>query len=278
MKQEAKNFFCKVLDTVNKPEMRVLPGQLAFFLVLSIIPLVALIATIASNFFISMDSLTNLINTTFPRDAAELINQAIGGKDLNLNIVIFYVSAFILASNGPHSMIIGSNLLYKVKDKDLIQRRTKALLMTVVLVLLFVFLLLVPVFGDKIILIIIEVIDKESINHIISITYSFLKYPISLFFILFCVKLLYIMAPDKHISRKSTTFGALFTTITWILATEVYSFYVEVFAKYNLLYGSIANLIILLLWVYLLSYIFVFGMALNASSEERKDKLSNKEA
>lgn len=276
MKQEMKNFFGKVLDTVNKPEMRILPGQLAFFLVLSIIPLVALIATIASNFFISMDSLVDLINSTFPKDAAELINQAIGGKDLNLNIVIFYLSAFVLASNGPHSMIIGSNLLYKVEDKNLIPRRMKALLMTVVLVLLFVFLLLVPVFGDKIISIIIEVIDKESINHIIRITYSFLKYPISLFFIFVCVKLLYIMAPDKHISSKSTTYGALFTTITWILTTEVYSFYVEVFAKYNLLYGSIANLIILLLWVYLLSYIFVFGMALNASREEGKEKHSKK--
>ena len=140
MKQEMKNFFGKVLDTVNKPEMRILPGQLAFFLVLSIIPLVALIATIASNFFISMDSLVDLINSTFPKDAAELINQAIGGKDLNLNIVIFYLSAFVLASNGPHSMIIGSNLLYKVEDKNLIPRRMKALLMTVVLVLLFVFL------------------------------------------------------------------------------------------------------------------------------------------
>lgn len=272
MKQEMKNFFHRVLDTVNKPEMRILPGQLAFFLVLSIIPLVALIATIASSFFISMDSLVDLINTTFPRDAAELINQAIGGKDLNLNIVIFYFSAFILASNGPHSMIIGSNLLYKVEDKSLIRRRMKAFLMTVVLVLLFVFLLVVPVFGDRIISMIIELVDKESITSFIRVTYSFLKYPISLFFIFFCVKLLYIMAPDKHISSKYTTYGALFTTITWILSTEVYSFYVEVFAKYNLLYGSIANLIILLLWVYLLSYVFVFGMALNASGGEHEKK------
>ena len=75
------------------------------------------------------------------------------------------------------------------------------------------------------------------------------------------------MAPDKTIKSKSTTYGAIFTTIVWIISTEVYSFYVSSFAKYNLLYGSIANLLILLLWVYLLSYIFVLGMALNASRE-----------
>ena len=133
MKKEMKKFFRKMFETINKPEMRILPGQLAFFLVLSIIPLVALIAAIASNFFVSMDSVIELINQTIPKDTADLIIPTISGKDLNLNIVIFYISAFILASNGPHSMIIGSNLLYKVKDKNLLSRRIKALLMTIVL-------------------------------------------------------------------------------------------------------------------------------------------------
>ncbi len=273
MKKEMKKFFRKVFETINKPEMRILPGQLAFFLVLSIVPLVALIAAIASNFLVSIESLIELINRTFPKDAAELISQAIGGKSLNLNIVIFYSSAFILASNGPHSMIIGSNLLYKIPDKDLLTRRIKALFMTVVLVLLLIFMLIVPVFGDTIVSMITQFIESDSINHMIKLTYSLLKYPISIFFIFFCVKLLYVMAPDKQIPSKSTTYGAIFTTIAWILTTEIYSFYTEVFAKYNLLYGSIANLIILLLWVYLLSYIFVLGMALNANSEIADHKL-----
>ena len=85
------------------------------------------------------------------------------------------------------------------------------------------------------------------------------------------------MAPDKQISSKSTTYGAIFTTIAWIITTEIYSFYIEVFAKYNLLYGSIANLIILLLWFYLLSYIFVLGMALNVNQEEKKNTLNESE-
>ncbi len=277
MKKEMKKFFRKMFETINKPEMRILPGQLAFFLVLSIIPLVALIAAIASNFFVSMDSVIELINQTIPKDTADLIIPTISGKDLNLNIVIFYISAFILASNGPHSMIIGSNLLYKVKDKNLLSRRIKALLMTIVLVLLFLFMLIGPVFGDSIITMITQWIESESMNRGIRIIYSLLKYPISILFIFLSIKLLYLMAPDKQISSKSTTYGAIFTTIAWIITTEIYSFYIEVFAKYNLLYGSIANLIILLLWFYLLSYIFVLGMALNVNQEEKKNTLNESE-
>ncbi len=272
MKKRIEKFFRKVQNAIKKPEMRILPGQLAFFLVLSIIPLVALLAAIASHFSISIESLIELVDRTIPKEAAELITQAIDGKSLNLNIAIFYGSAFLLASNGPHSMIIGSNLLYKVEDKDYLTRRIKALFMTFVLVLLLVFLLIVPAYGDMIISLITQFLESKELNHLINVTYSILKYPISLFFIFFCVKLLYTMAPDKTIPSSSTTYGAIFTTVSWIIATEVYSFYVEVFAKYNLLYGSIANLLILLLWVYLLSYIFVLGMAFNTSSDLNKEE------
>ncbi len=275
MKKKIKRFFRKLMKVVKKPEMRILPGQLAFFLVLSIIPLAALIAVIAAQFSISIDSLIELVNKTVPSDAAEIISQAIGGKNLNFNITIFYISAFILASNGPYSMIIGSNMLYKVDDAEYFVGRIKALFMTVILVFLFCFMLLVPVFGDSIVGIISQYIEIGYINKVVRISYSILKYPITLFFIFFCIKILYTIAPDKKISSKSTTSGALFTTIVWVISTEIYSFYVEVFAQYNLLYGSIANLIILLLWVYLLSYIFVLGMAINSSSEIKPNRIED---
>ena len=271
LKQKIKKFLKKVHKTIKKPEMRILPGQLAFFFVLSLIPLVALIASIASNFSISIEMLMELVSKTFPSEVAGIVNEVIGGKSMNFNIAVFYISGFLLASNGPHSMIIGSNLIYKVESKDFLTRRIKAILMTVILVILLIFMLLVPAFGDKIILLIVELISNETITKTIMTLYGILKYPLSFLLIYFCIKLLYTMAPDKTIKSKDTTTGAMFTTISWILTTEIYSFYVSYFARYNLLYGSIANLLILLLWVYLLSYVFMLGMALNASKEITED-------
>ena len=60
-----------------------------------------------------------------------------------------------------------------------------------------------------------------------------------------------------------TTNGALFTTIGWILATKGYSIYLNNINNYNIFYGSLANIMILLFWVYLLAYIFTLGIALN---------------
>lgn len=274
-----KRFFKRLYKIIQKPEMRILPGQLAFFLVLSIIPLVALIATISANFSLSIESLMEIINDSLPKEIASFINAAIDGKSMNLNIAIFYISAFILASNGPHSMIIGANMIYKVESKDYITRRIKAIIMTIILVILLLFMLIVPAYGDTLISLLGEVIKAEPIITTISTAYTILKYPISFLLIFFCIKLLYTMAPDTQIASKTTTSGALFTTVTWIIATEVYSFYVNTFNSYNLLYGSIANLLILLLWVYLLSYVFVVGMALNASREDvkKENETNNKE-
>lgn len=267
MQNKIKKFIKKVYKTIRKPEMTILPGQIAFFFVLSLVPLVALIGSIVSHFSISIETLMKLISNSLPSEVAAIINETIGGKSMNFNIAIFYISAFLLASNGPHSMIIGSNLIYKVKNKDFLTRRVKAILMTVILVILLIFMLVVPAFGNQIIALITSYIQNDALNRTITTTYTILKYPTSFILIYFCIKLLYTMAPDKTIKSKDTTYGALFTTIAWIISTEIYSFYVSAFAKYNLLYGSIANLLILLLWMYLLSYIFVLGMALNASTE-----------
>lgn len=267
-----KVFFKKVVNEIKKPEMRILPGQLAFFLLLSIIPLVAVLAAVAAQFSLSIETLVNAIEANLPKEIAQFIIEIIDGKSINMNIVIFCISAFILASNGPHSMIIGSNLLYKVENKDNLTRRIKAIFMTIILVLLLLFLLIVPGFGDKIIQIIIEIVPNTGIDDIVKNIYGILKYPTSLLIIYFFIKLLYTMAPDKKIPSRETTTGAIFTTIGWILSTEIYSFYVSYFARYNLLYGSVANLLILLIWIYLLAYIFVLGMALNASAHEEEEK------
>ena len=266
MKDKFHTFMDNLKKTIKRPEMRILPGQLAFFLLLSIIPLFAVIGVVGAKFSISAEGLLDAISSNVPEEVYDFIKDITSGRSININIVIFYISTFILASNGPDSMIVGSNLLYNIKDKGFLNRRIKALIMTVILVILFLFVLAVPAFGDQIVRLITDAIPSTKVDNTIVTFYSILKYPVSLLIIFFFIKLLYTIAPDKTIKSKNTTAGAMLTTVGWIIATEIYSFYVKDFAGYNLLYGSLSNLIILFLWIYLLSYIFVLGMALNATS------------
>ena len=272
MKKRFKKIIKKMYKNIMRSEMKILPGQISFFMLLSMIPLIALIVALSTNFSLSITSFINGFLDNIPKEAAKIISRIISGDGLNFNMTLFYVSAFILASNGTHSMILASNTMYKFQNKSYIRRRFKALLMTGILVMLILFLILVPAFGDFIFKAIKYFAGTTKVTEYIYKVYRIIKYPLSVIFIFISVKLLYTMAPDTRIKSKTTTIGSLFTTIFWIITTEIYSFYVGHFTKYNLFYGSVASLIVLMLWIYLLSYIFVLGMALNETEHEEIEK------
>ena len=260
-----KIFLRKVISIIRLPEMRILPGQLAFFLVISIIPLMTLVGAIGSEFGFPTASIKDILESVIPSNIISYLIPVAEQDFLNFNAIIFFVAAFILASNGTNSIIITSNEIYKVKGGNELKRRAKAILMTFILVTLLLFLVLVPAFGDVLLTFITTSIDNESITAIIEGIYHIIKYPISLLLIYYNIKLLYTIAPDTKISSKSTIPGALFTTIMWLLSSKIYAFYVDYFANYNVFYGAMSNILVLLIWVYILAYIFTLGMCLNAT-------------
>ncbi len=266
--KKMKIFLRRVISIIKLPEMRILPGQLAFFLVISIIPLIALVGAIGSEFGLPATSIKEILESVVPSDVINYLipaNANNGGNLLNFNMIIFFFAAFLLASNGTYSIINTSNEIYKVREHSELKRRGKAVLMTLILVVLFLFLILVPAFGDIIIKIITTSIHNDSLTSLVENTYRILEYPISLLLIYYNLKLLYTIAPDTKISSKSTIPGALFTTIMWLISSKIYAFYVDYFANYNVFYGAMSNILVLLIWVYILAYIFTLGMCFNAT-------------
>lgn len=263
--KRARDFLKKVIAIIRRPEMRILPGQLAFFFVLSLIPLVALVGTIGSKFGLSIDSIQNILETTLPSGVIGLFVPTTQPQDLNFNLIVFFVAAFILASSGLYSMINTANEIYKVESKGEIRKRIKAIVMTLILIMLFLFLILVPTFADTLLTTLSNSISNQQVVTIVRGVYQLCKYPLALALLYFNLKLLYTLAPDKEISSRSTIPGAAFTTIMWMISTKIYMFYVEYFSHYDLFYGSMSNLLILLWWVYILSYIFTLGLSFNAT-------------
>lgn len=264
--ERAERYVRKMIAIIKRPEMRILPGELAFFLAISLIPLAALLGAIASTFSIEVSTLEALMQGTIPQGVIDFIVEIMNNKLPNFNITVFLISAFILASNGPHSMIVTSNEIYKIKPRNYLNRRFKAILMTFVMAGLFLILFLIPIYGDYIFELITSNITNLRIHQFIYITYQLIKYPLLIVVLHFNIKLLYIMAPDEKIKSMTTTKGAIFTTLGWLVASEVYSVYIGVFTSYDKFYGSISNIVILLLWIYILAYIFVLGMIINAGT------------
>lgn len=262
-----KNFFKKVFNVIKRPEMAVLPGQLAFFFVLSVVPIVTLITYGTSFLHLSMDFIGNFIDKAFGEDIVDLIVPMVSVSNIDFRFFLTLFVGFVIASNGATSIIVTSNSIYGIPNTSFIRRKTKAVIMTFIIVLLFIFILIVPVFGKHIIEAITFVNMNETITHTITFAFNLLKGPIT-WFIIFCfIKILYTMAPDRKLESIYVNYGAAFTTIMWVIITALYSYYINNFANYAVFYGGLANIVMLMLWVYFLAFIFVIGMALNYKEE-----------
>lgn len=268
MKDKLKRGIHSFLKVITKPEMEILPGHLAFSFVLSIVPTLTILTFVASFFHLSLDFIDEFITNAFSRDFANLL---IGNNitiHMDFNFIMTLIVGYVLASNGPASIIVSSNTIYGIKNSGFLKRRIKALIMVLLIILLFVFLLIFGVFGNKIIEMfkLMEISQKIITN--ITLLVSVLKGPISWFIIFLFVKLIYTMAPDKKVPSHEVNKGAIFTSVGFVLVTYIYSIYTTHFAKYDVFYGNLASIVVLMIWLYLLSYIFTIGLALNYREEE----------
>ena len=272
MKKKIKSFLKNFLKIVRKPEMKILPGQLAFYFVLAIVPTISLISYIASLLNLSSAVIYNFLSNAFSKELAnillssELINQTTNG----IRFIIVLAIAYFISSNGSNSIIVTSNAIYGIEPKGFVYRRIKSLIMTIMMLLLLIFILIVPVFGNKIInLFLMSNLNQDFIEKITWII-NILQGPLNWFIIFLIIKLIYIMAPDRKVETRKVNYGAVFTTVCWVLGTSVYSFYINHLAHYNAYYGALAILVMLMLWLYYLAFVFTIGMALNYHKEEKE--------
>ncbi len=270
MKKQKKNFFKRFWDAFWRPEMLVLPGQIAFFFFLSMVPTITLIGYISSYLQISNDLVQTFMSNVLSKDVADLITPILTATEITPTFFITLGVGYFLASNGMSSIIVASNTIYGIKDSGFFKRRLKAIIMEVVIVLLFLFILIVPLLGNSIIGVLQYFnLDAQTTSIVVN-TLNFLSGPFSWLIIFLFIKTIYTMAPDKKFSSHSVNGGAIFTTIAWIGITELYSYYIANYANYSVFYGSLANIVILMIWVYLLSYAFVIGMAMNYHEDLEK--------
>jgi len=266
---KVKRILTGFTEILQKPEMQILPGQIAFYFIMSIIPIAAISAIIASYITKSFDFL-DTIGSVMPSVLANILVSLT--NDMQFQGVAFVLILYLLlGSNAPASIITASNMLYNVKQPSYLRLKIKSFVMTIIIVMLLLFVVLIPLFGDVIVKFFIEVFNSNFLYNY-KWFYIIIKGVISFLIMYFIIKVLYTLAPSAKIKSSTTTKGALFTTVGWIVATYIFAFYITNIASYDVIYGNFANILILLLWVYILAYLFVVGMAFNVDKFHRQGK------
>lgn len=260
-KEKIKNSIKENIKIMNTPLMSILPGQISFFVILSIIPLASILVMFISKLSISFDSVSNFLIHYLPSGVADIIFSVINTQTAGTLDVVFVLTALYLASKATHSIIVASTQIYGGKQRNFLRTRIKAIIMLIILIVLVILIIGTLTIGSKIVDYVAQV--NGSISPFISFLYDVIKWPFVFFMLFFTIKIIYTIAPNEQIPSRSVNKGALLTTVVWGITTIAFSFYATNLANYSKFYGNLSNLIILMIWIYWMSCVFVFGMTFN---------------
>jgi membrane protein len=101
--------------------------------------------------------------------------------------------------------------------------------------------------------------------------WDIVKWPLMLLVVVFLVAVLYYATPNVKQPRfRWISVGAGLAIVVWILASAAFGLYVANFGSYNKTYGSLAGVIILLLWLWLTNLALLFGAEVDAELERSR--------
>jgi YihY family inner membrane protein len=93
------------------------------------------------------------------------------------------------------------------------------------------------------------------------------KWPVLLVIVSFMFGLLYWASPNARQGFRWVTPGGILAVVVWVVASAAFAFYVANFASYNKTYGSLASVIVFLVWLWISNLAILLGAELNAELE-----------
>ena len=249
-------------------QVPLLAAGVAFFGFLSLFP--AVLAGILAYGLIAdpqtIRSQADDLAATMPSSARDVLLQQVDSlasapqRGLGIGLVIALAAALWSASGGVGYMITAITMAYNADEtRGFIRRKGLALMLTVgaiAFVLLAASLLAVGALinGDTAVRIMLRVAQLILAMLIVTVALG----------------ILYRLAPNRDAPRtRWVSVGAGVATVIWLLASIGFSVYVETFGNYAKTYGSLASVVVLMLWLWLTVYAILFGAEINAASEER---------
>jgi membrane protein len=264
--------FCKRLyDEYEHDAVSDTAAQLSYYFLFSLFPLLYFVAALTAYLPLAgpMEQLLVRVRPVVPAEAMNLIDthlRALVSQPRPHSLTVALLVTFWSASRGVDAVRRGLNLAYDVTEsRPWWKTELVALAVTfsgAILVLAAVALLIAGgQFGFW-------MAAKVGIETYYVWVMNWLRWPLTAVMIMTVAALTYFLLPDVKQQFKFITPGSILGTLLWLLVTWGFGQYVSAFGSYNVTYGSIGSVIVLLTWLYLSGFIFLMGGELNAILEQ----------
>lgn len=267
----AFRFIKTLIKEISGDDLSGAAAELAYRLFLAMFPFFIFLAALGG-FAADILGVTNPteeimreLNDRLPPDAASVLrdelDQVINSRSAGL-VSFGIIASLWAASSGVGTLTKAMNRTYKVQETRQFWKRYAmsvgvTLLGGATLIAAFVVLVAGQLYGQ-------DLANELGFGGSAAVVFTYARIPIILITLLATTAFLYWALPNAHLPFKWISPGAVLFSITWLVFTFLFGFYVSNFGSYNATYGTLGGIVALLVWLYLSGFIFLVGAEINA--------------
>jgi membrane protein len=252
-----------------------LAAGLTYYAVLAIFPaLIALVSILGLVGDSATEPLIENVEALTPGPAQEILTGAIeqisSTQAAGLGLILGLAGALWSASGYVGGFARASNRIYEVEEgRPFWKLRPIQIGITVVMILLLALCAIAVVVTGPLAR---EVGDVVGAGDTAVTIWDVAKWPAIVLVVITMISVLYWTTPNvKQPGFKWITPGGVVAVLLWLLASLLFAFYVSNFGSYNATYGSIAAVIVFLVWLWITNVAILFGAELNAELERERE-------
>jgi membrane protein len=248
-------------------------AQLGYFFLLAIFPALLGLTSLMGMLPIQsiLPRLLKYLHKVLPQESVFLVEDYLQHISQGTESGMFPLSllgALVAASWGMMAIMETLNTVYNVKESRVIWKAagTAILLTTGAAAFVIVSITLILV-GESLSQ---WIADVVGLSWVFTFWWTIFQWPMTFFFMLLSSSLIYYWAPNTKHAWQWITPGSVLAVSLWIVVSLAFKFYVEILIDYNVVYGSITGVIVLMIWLYLSGLILLIGGELNVVLESEK--------
>jgi len=270
-KEKRRRTIHKTFRNILEHDVAKSAAALTYNLLFALFPLLIFISNLLGLLDLNVASITAALLPILPDDVVYLLESYLNHVTDNSSKVLFWFSLVFTVwfpMRAVKGLMDDVRLAYGLgKPAKPVLYMIRQLVFTVVFLVFIVLLFLLAILGRRFVT---TVTAWLGVNQILQIPplllnlWQYLRFVLLAAVMFVAVGLLYAAAQDRKNRVKTIMPGVVLAMMAWLTVSIGFSVYVENFANYSVIYGTLGAVIVLLVWLYLTSFVLILGAEFNA--------------
>ena len=249
-------------------------AALAYYLLFAIFPLLIFASNLLGLLKLDVYAITQTLSNFLPKDIVGLIEsylEYISHTSGHLLLWFSLVFSIWFPMRAVKGLMDDVRLAHHLsKPPNSLKYRLRQLIYTVVFLVVIILTLALSTLGEHVLEYIGRLLPEYTprISGFIPDFWQYLRFIPMALLMFAALGALYALSMDKRPPIRQILPGIIAALISWMVVSIGFSFYVENFAHYSLIYGTMGAMIVLLMWLYMTALVLILGAELNAALAE----------